>query len=76
MRGGAGLATPDTATTLRFGDGKPLVQDGPFADTKEQLGGFHLIEVRDFDAALAWAARVPQSPGSTVEVRPLLVMPG
>ena len=75
MRGGAGLEPPGTATTLRFNGGKPVVQDGPFADTKEQLGGFYLIDVPDLDAALEWAARVPQSTGRMVEVRPKLVMP-
>jgi hypothetical protein len=71
---GSGLLGPDTATTVRIRDGKRLVQDGPFADTKEQLGGYFVIEVPDLDAALAWAARAPSASGASVEVRPLLQM--
>jgi hypothetical protein len=70
--GGAGLQKPETATTLRFQDGRRLVQDGPFADIKEQLAGFFLIEVPDLDAALDWAARCPRSPGRAIEIRPSL----
>ena len=73
--GGSGLQLPATATTVRLGDARPTVQDGPYADTKEQLGGFYLIEVPDLDAALAWAARVPAAPGSVIEVRPTLMPP-
>lgn len=73
--GGAGLQLPETATTLRFRDGQRLVQDGPYADTKEQLGGFFIIDVPDLDTALAWAARIPHSPGRTFEIRPNLVPP-
>jgi hypothetical protein len=72
VRGGAGLAPPETATTYRLRDGQPLVQDGPYADTKEQLGGFFIIDVPDLDAALEWAARYPAGPGGVVEVRPTL----
>ncbi|MGH8378401.1 MAG: YciI family protein [Gammaproteobacteria bacterium] len=71
--GGAGLQPPDTATTLRFNHDKRLVQDGPFADTKEQLGGFFIINVPDLDTALEWAARCPRSPGRVYEVRPNLL---
>ena len=60
-----------TATTVRTADGKPKVLDGPFADTKEQLGGFYLIEAPDLDAALAWASRCPGSQHGVVEVRPI-----
>lgn len=69
---GAGLQTPDTASTLRFNGDRRQVQDGPYADTKEQLGGFFIIDVPDLDAALDWAARVPRSPGRVFEVRPNL----
>ena len=69
--GGAGLQPPATATTVRLGDDKQRVQDGPFAETKEQLGGYYLIDVPDLDTALAWAARVPAAPGSVIEVRPI-----
>ena len=74
--GGAGLQMPDTATTLKLGDGKRQVQDGPYADTKEQLGGFYIIDVPNLDAALEWAARIPAAPGSVIEVRPNLQVPG
>jgi hypothetical protein len=70
--GGAGLQPPETATTLRFHNGERQVQDGPFADTKEQLGGLFIIEVPNLDAALEWAARFPQQPGRVIEVRPNL----
>ena len=59
VKSGAGLQGPDTGTTVRVVDGKRSVQDGPFADTKEQLGGFFVIDVPDLDSALAWAARAP-----------------
>jgi hypothetical protein len=73
--GGAGLEPPETATTVRLRDGKRLVQDGPYADTKEQLGGFLLINVPDLDTALEWAARYPAGPDGLVEVRPNLPTP-
>ena len=72
---GAGLQPADTATTLRFNGDKRRVQDGPYADTKEQLGGFYMIDVPDLDAALEWAARTPRLPGQAFEVRPNLVVP-
>ncbi len=75
MRGGAGLLQPPTATTLRIADGEWQVQDGPFADTKEMLGGFVVIDVPDLDAALAWAARAPCASAGSVEVRPTLPPP-
>jgi hypothetical protein len=67
---GAGLESAATATTLRMRDGKRLVQDGPYADTKEELGGFLLIEVPDLDRALEWAARCPSLETGVIEVRP------
>jgi hypothetical protein len=63
---GSGLYPPETATTLRRRDGEMLVQDGPITETKEQLGGFFIIDVPDLDIALEWAARCPNS---TVELR-------
>ena len=69
---GAGLQPPETATSLRPGDGAHHVQDGPFADTKEQLAGFFIIDVPDHDTALKWAARYPAAAGGGVEVRPAL----
>lgn len=69
---GDGLQGPLTATTVRIRDGKRLVQDGPFADAKEQLGGYFVIEVPDLDTALEWAARAPSASVASVEVRPVL----
>lgn len=75
-RGGEGLQPPATATSLRIrGDQRQLL-DGPFADTKEQLGGFFIIDVPDLDTALEWAARAPCAATGGVEVRPTLVIPG
>ncbi len=59
------------ATTVRVADGKSQVLDGPYADTKEQLGGYYLVDVPDLDAALAWAARCPGAGHGTIEVRPV-----
>ncbi|HEX4236092.1 MAG TPA: YciI family protein [Caldimonas sp.] len=71
-KSGDGLQPPSTATTLRIGDGKRRVQDGPFAESKEQLGGFFVIDVPDLDSALAWAARAPCAATGAVEVRPTI----
>lgn len=73
--GGAGLQPPEAATTVRLRDGKRLVQDGPYADSKEQLGGFFIIDVPDLDTALDWAARYPAGPSGVVEVRPNISAP-
>jgi hypothetical protein len=70
---GAQLDHVSTAKSIRGRNGKPTVTDGPFAETKEQLGGYHLVECRDLDEALAIAKQIPTIPfGGTVEVRPLL----
>jgi hypothetical protein len=74
MVGGAGLQPPPLGTTVRERDGKRQVQDGPYADTKEQLGGFYEIDVPDLDTALDWAARCPAASTGVVEVRPNLSM--
>jgi hypothetical protein len=68
------LQPTSTATTVRTVNGKSQVLDGPYAETKEQLGGYFLIDVADLDAALSWAARCPGSQHGVVEVRPLWVM--
>jgi hypothetical protein len=60
-----------TATTVRVANGKPQVLDGPYADSKEQLAGYYLVDVADLDAALAWAARCPAASHGIVEVRPV-----
>ncbi len=72
---GGGLQPPTTATTLRFQGNERIVQDGPYADTKEQIGGFVVLDVPDLDAALDWAARAPRAPGRVLEVRPNLMPP-
>lgn len=64
-----------TATTVRIRDGKSLVTDGPYAETKEQLGGFYVIEARDLDDAIAIAARIPPARWGAVEVRPVWEAP-
>ena len=66
-----GLQPSRTATTVRVQDGQRSVQDGPFADTKEQLGGIYIIDVPDLDTALEWAARNPAASLAGVEVRPI-----
>jgi hypothetical protein len=65
------LELPETGTTIRIKEGKRGVQDGPYADTKEQLGGFTIVELPSLDAALEWAARCPAASCGAVEVRPL-----
>ena len=75
VKSGAGLEPPATATTLRISSGKRKVQDGPFADAKEQLGGFFVIDVPDLDTALEWAARAPCAATGGVEVRPVMPPP-
>lgn len=72
---GAGLQPPAVATTVRLRGGKRQVQDGPYADAKEQLGGFFIIEVPTLDTALEWAARSPAAAVASVEVRPVLPPP-
>ncbi|MFA5122963.1 YciI family protein [Zavarzinia sp.] len=71
-KGGAGLKGVATATTVRSTGGEQVVHDGPFAETKEQLGGFYLIDAPDLDAAIAIARRVPLVGNGAIEIRPLL----
>src|SRR3954452_3526803 len=71
---GAGVKPPQTATTVSVRDGKRQVHDGPYAETKEFLAGFVIIDVPDLDAALEWAARHPAAATSAVEVRPCFAM--
>lgn len=71
LRESIGLQPTASATTVRMHNDKPQVLDGPYTDSKEQIGGFHIIEVADLDAALAWAARSPTAQHGIVEVRPL-----
>jgi hypothetical protein len=72
--GGNALQPAETATTLRMRGGERVIQDGPFADSKEVLGGYYIIEVDDLDAALGWAARCPGAAHGAIEVRPVLSM--
>ncbi len=74
LRGGERLRPVTDATSVRVRGGKTEVLDGPYAETREQLGGYYLIDVPDLDAALAWAARCPTSAYGTIEVRPVWVM--
>jgi hypothetical protein len=76
MLGGAGLQPTTAATTLRVRDGERLLTDGPFAETKEQLGGYYLLDCKDLDEALSWAARIPEAQRGSVEVRPLMDLEG
>ena len=70
--GGEGLQPSSTATTVQIREsGDHIVSDGPFAETKEQLGGYYLLDCKDLDDALQWARRIPM-PGGTVEVRPVM----
>ena len=71
LRGGNRLQPAATATTVRLAGGKSQVLDGPYADSKEQLGGYYLIEAADLDAAIAWAARCPGAGHGIMEVRPV-----
>ncbi len=72
MRGGAGLRSSETATTVRTSAGSQTIHDGPFAETKEQLGGFYIVEAADLDAAIEIARRVPLGKDGAIEVRPVL----
>ena len=74
MIGGDRLRPSADATSVRVAGGKTEVLNGPYAETREQLGGYYLIETKDLDAALAWAARCPGASHGTVEVRPVWAM--
>jgi len=71
--GGNALKPTTTATTVRVRDGKRLTTDGPFAETKEQLGGYYLVEAADLDEALGIAAKIPAARYGSIEVRPLMI---
>lgn len=71
MRGGERLHPSHTATTVRVRNGETLLSDGPFAETKEQLGGFYIVEAADLDEATAIAARIPTAETGSIEVRPV-----
>jgi hypothetical protein len=72
LLGGEGLQPSGTATTLRVREGETITSDGPFAETREQLGGYYLLYCRDLEDALGWAARIPGAATGTIEVRPVM----
>jgi hypothetical protein len=72
FKAGDGLQPTTTATTVRVRDGKMLTTDGPFAETREQLGGYYLVEAKDLDTALGIAARIPCAKSGSIEVRPVM----
>jgi hypothetical protein len=70
--GGEGLQPSSTATVVRVRDGERLLTDGPFAETKEQIGGYYVLECKDLDEALEWASRIPEAQYGSIEVRPVM----
>ena len=72
MKGGEALQPTATATTVRVRDGETLTTDGPFAETKDQLGGFYLVDCKDLDEAIEVAARIPDVRRGSIEIRPVL----
>ena len=74
--GGEALQPNPTATTVRVRDGEPMITDGPFIESKEALGGFYILDCKDVDEALAWAAKCPGSWYGSVEVRPVVTFEG
>ena len=72
MLGGEGLQPSGTATTVQVREGNTITSDGPFADTREQLGGYYLLDCRDLDEAIRWAAKIPGALNGTIEIRPVM----
>ena len=72
LRGGEALQPTSTATTIRVRDGQRLTTDGPFAETREALGGYYLLDCSDLDEAIAWASRIPGAWRGAIELRPIL----
>ena len=72
MLGGEGLDPTPTATTVRVRNGERLLTDGPFAETREALGGYYLLECRDLDEAIGWAAKIPGAASGSIEIRPVM----
>ena len=78
FRGAEPLKPTATATTVRIQNGKPLITDGPFAETKEQLAGYYILDCKDLDEAIAWAEKIPtacQGSAGCIEIRPILPIP-
>jgi hypothetical protein len=69
--GGEALQPTATATTVRVREGKTLTTDGPFAETKEQLGGYYMVDVENLDEAIKWAAKIPGAAHGSIEIRPI-----
>ena len=76
MLGGEALQPTSTATTVRVRDGKTVTTDGPFAETREVLGGYYLLDCRDLDEAIEMAAKIPGARAGPIEVRPIMEIPG
>jgi len=74
MHAGDALQPTSTAKTVQVRDGRLVSTDGPFAETKEQLGGYYILDCKDWDEAVAWAAKIPAAQSGTVEVRPIMEM--
>jgi hypothetical protein len=72
LLGGEGLQSSSTATSVSVRDGETITTDGPFAETREQLGGYYLLDCKDLDEAIGWAARIPDAANGTVEIRPVM----
>lgn len=75
LRSGGQLQSTNTSTTVRMREGKLATTDGPFAETKEQLGGYYVIDVDSLDDALRWASKCPAAQGGSIEVRPMAFVP-
>jgi hypothetical protein len=78
FRGAEPLKSTATATTVRVQDGKPLITDGPFAETKEQLAGYYILDCKDLDEAISWAAKIPtacKGGDGCIEIRPIVAIP-
>jgi hypothetical protein len=75
MRGGAPLLPTTTATSVRVSNGKTLTTHGPFAETKEQLSGFYMVECDNLDEAILWASKIPTAKYGTIEIRPVMEIP-
>ncbi|WFU74546.1 YciI family protein [Bradyrhizobium sp. CB2312] len=73
FKAGDGLQPTSTATTVRVRDGKTMTTDGPFAETREQLGGYYLVEAKDLDTAIGLAARIPGAREGSIEIRPVMI---
>lgn len=75
LAGGEALQPPQTATVLRAPNGSAVLSDGPYAETKEFLGGYYVLDVPDFDAAAEWAAKLPNAAAGATEIRPVVEFP-